>query len=196
MSSLTTFIQIILLVVAIGIGLTYLKPTFEDIQGIQDDIAVYENEIKNVAAVNAGLELLYQRVVKMDTQYKKSLYTYLPDEIDELSVLKDIITIAEMDDNLTIIGASPEALETEIEIEGHEDDLLVTGSFMIELYGPYDSIKQFLRRVEKNNYQLMVSDMTLQPSEVDSGSGLMEDIIQTEITFVAFALPVKINNRD
>lgn len=180
------FLQILFLVVAVGIGFTYLHPTFTEIQSIQDDIQYYKDEIAKVDSVNEQLRQLVSQLEAIPRDDRQALFTYMPDEIDALSVMKDISLIGEASElQIATIAMSDGSTENYLEkVEGKVSPEVT--SFQVDANGTYAELKQFLALLEQNSYQLMVSSLLITPENDEEVTS--EDVL-VSMTLTAFSLP-------
>ena len=159
-------IQIFTAGLAIGIVMTYIQPTLAKIRTHQDDIAKVEEESARISEVNQRLARLYAQVNEIPVSDKAALFTYLPDEVDDVQVLKDLFLMAEEAD--VLVGelayggpeqamASADGTATELQPAGH--------IFNLSFQGSYEQFKRILTRLEQNNYPLVVKELDVSPTE-------------------------------
>lgn len=159
-------IQVATAGVAIGIVMTYIQPTITTIRTQQDDIAKVREESERISEVNRRLASLYAQVNEISQRDKAALYTYLPDTVDDVRVLKDLNTMAEEAGvlvselsygGLEQVAATAVEGSTDVRPEGHLFNLTIQGS--------YEQFKQVLLRMERNNYPLVVQELSVSPTE-------------------------------
>jgi hypothetical protein len=165
MNGNSLIIQVITAAVAIGIVMTYIKPTMTLIRTHQDDIAQIRDEADRIAEVNRKLADLYAQVNNISQSDKAALYTYLPDAVDDVRVLKDIDAMAR--DAQVLIGdlayGGPEQV-----VVTEENSVRVKPAahlFTLSFQGSYEQFKEILGMIEKNNYPLAVKELTVTPTE-------------------------------
>lgn len=183
------FTQIAMIVVSVGILITYVQPTFGEISSIQDDIEVYEEERAKVSAVNQQLAQLVERLETVSAEEQRALLTYIPNEVDAIAVPRDLQFIAE---EAGVLYKQVSYLEVadglfsddQIEDEGFP----VPHAFSVEIEGTYSQIKDFLELLEQNNYPLEVHEMNVQV--IEGG------ILGVDLRIVTYShLQPKITNR-
>ena len=90
------FAQIIIILLAIGIAFFFIQPRFDEISSIQDDIVLYQEQIDNVSEVNENLAALVSRLTSIPAQDRVRLNTYLPDEIDQVGIVRDLFLMTRL----------------------------------------------------------------------------------------------------
>jgi hypothetical protein len=154
--------QFALLVISFGIFFTYTQPVIGEIKTIQDETFAYTDAVNKASEFNAKLSDLVSRMNSFRTSDVESLETYLPDEVDELTVLSDIETVARKNDVRIVSMAASKvdeaASEGEVNFEGEIIELpkISSRDFEVSLSAPYENIKQMLRDLEQNKYLLEV----------------------------------------
>ena len=157
--------QISLIIVAVALTLTYVKPMFVKISDVQDKIALYQEEKDKVSAVNQKLATLVQQVNAVSLEDHKRLLTYMPNSVDTIAVPRDIEAIAAEAGVLvrSITYGGPIAIPVA--------DGQVTSStpephaFLIEFESSYEQLKAVLTSFEQNHYPLEVSEMEVRKLE-------------------------------
>jgi Tfp pilus assembly protein PilO len=152
--------QIIVAAIAIGIVVTYIKPQLGEIKGRQDEIAQTREEVKKVADVNARLAELYAQLSAIPQRDKAALTTYLPDQVDEVQVLKDISLMAE-DARVELQQVSFSSEQSLAAVEGGQG--LHEWSFSLTIESSYEELKQLLAYFERNHYPFVISSMNISP---------------------------------
>jgi len=158
--------QISLIVVAVALTMTYIKPMFVKISAVQDKVSIYQSETEKVAAVNQTLDSLVRKVDSVSQEDQKRLLTYMPNEVDNIAVPRDIQAIAaeagvvvqsinyEGPMSMPNNTVGPNAVSA---IESH--------SFVVEMESSYDQLKQVLSYLEQNQYPLEVTEMEVRKKE-------------------------------
>lgn len=185
--------QIGMIVVAVGIFVTYVQPALNRVRVNQDEIAVMRTEREKVALVNNTLASLVARAENIEpTQYQK-LLTYLPREIDVVTVQRDVLAIAEEAGiELTDLsalkdknGVAPESVSSDPTLA-----TLQRHAFTVGFTDTYDNIKRFFTLVERNHYPLHVAELKF--ATLGQGSGEEANRVANElpvsITLETFAL--------
>lgn len=110
-------IQIILLITAVVIVFTVIKPKFEMISQSQAEAVAYKSALDNIGQYNGRLQALMNQASAISAEDLAALYRYLPEKIDAVEVGRDISNIA-TDNGLLLLDVSPkdaEAVETEVD---------------------------------------------------------------------------------
>jgi Tfp pilus assembly protein PilO len=156
-------IQVIMAGIAIGIVITYIQPTLGEISLRQDEIAQTKEELEEINNVNDRLETLYTQLTAIQSSDKAALFTYLPDTVDEVQVLKDISRMAE-DSGIVLNGLDYIGVD---EAEGSTGAFAqpFAHSFSASFVSTYEQMKNFLLRLEQNNYPLNIKALTSSPNE-------------------------------
>ena len=87
------FSQIIMVVVAVAIIITYVQPAFSEIGAVQDDISVYREEREKVKGVNTQLASLISQLESVSSDDRAKLGRYMPNEVDTIAVSRDLVLI-------------------------------------------------------------------------------------------------------
>lgn len=202
--------QVILIATSIAILLTYVKPAFGEIAIIQDDIIRYENTIVKAEELNNALRSLITAEQNISNSEKQKLNTYLPTEIDEVVIMRDMQNIFE-GTSVVVTGLSAQAAEASLMslagfVEGsgveREDEaaqpVLLYRDFQVSFNGTYEELKNLLARLEANAYPLEVVTLTFSSSgegadEPTRGpqqaADLPSDAMSYNLVVRAFALP-------
>ncbi|MEZ4195393.1 MAG: hypothetical protein R3B53_03325 [Candidatus Paceibacterota bacterium] len=155
---------------AIGIIVTYIQPTFTEIKNRQDEITQTKEELAKVNAVNQRLNLLYSSVNEIPQTDRLALATYIPDELDEVKVLRDLSIIS---GQARLLVTNLKYSKTGSRSSGQTDTTNATvplpkvHSFDLSFTSPYESLKEFLSLLEKNNYPLDITEASI--AQEDSG---------------------------
>lgn len=169
MSNFSLFTQIGMIVVAITIMFTFIKPTYANIQSIRDLTDTYKTEANKVKDVDDLLIKKASIVDGVSAADTAALKRYVPDAIDDIAIMKDIQAIftglAMPLLSLAANGGSASAVTVD-GVTGTGG--LVSHSFTLATKVSYDELKTLLKVVEVNNYLLQVDELSITPSE--SGS--------------------------
>lgn len=186
MTRLSLITQITMIVVAVTIAVMYIKPTVSHIRAVQDTTIQYNEEIKKVSAVNA---LLAQKKSVIDNNVSESdataLKRYIPNKIDSVAVMKDIVTICNQigitgidvryDGGGNDNGDGGGAEDADSEYRGMRKH-----TFTVTAPMTYAGMKKLLAALEVNDYLLQIDGLSAAPDE----SGLLA----VEITLATFSL--------
>ncbi len=82
------------IIIAIGLFVTYVRPTFADIRGVQDETAQYEQAIEKASELQSRINELKQKQSSISLAHLERLEALLPNRIDEVSVLIDLDMLA------------------------------------------------------------------------------------------------------
>jgi hypothetical protein len=174
------FTNLVLIALSVGIFLTYLKPTFELIGKDQDLIAQYRDELTKVKSVNARLDQLASAANQISNEDRDRMNTYLPNQIDTVSIQRDILLIAESV-GIDIggisapdsAGGSSAGTSAESSEAGRvERSLLVPHEVTVEFAASYSLLKSFLAALEQSNYPLHVSALNISTEATETGDRL------------------------
>ncbi len=176
------FSQIVLAVLAIGLAIVYIQPTFERIGAIQDAIAKHQTESANVVAINQKLADMINRVNNISASDQRALLTYLPDKVDYIAVSRDIYNISQMSGvEMTKITYNENQVTQTSDLDKTDQNLSVPHTFSASVTGSYDEIKAFLLALEQNNYPLEVRDLSITASEEKNLNASLEIVTYSSI---------------
>lgn len=152
--------QLALLVIAIAIVVTYIRPSFAEIQDIQSTAAAYQDTLDKANELNMQLNSLVQEAQSISAANLDALDVYLPNEIDDLTVMSDLKEIADR------AGVQVQSLATGEEsgakvVSAYSDpdmagSALAYRDYTIIVTGTYETFKSFLSLTEQNKYPLEV----------------------------------------
>ncbi len=199
-------IQITLLVVAIIIAFSVIKPKIEDISTDQNEVASYRTAIENIGRYNQRLQALINEANTLSAYDRAVLLRYLPEEVDATLVARDIANIVSQNRLLLldIVPNPPSIVTTEtpdpslanaaptapagVLVEGQNEipeGSLISQQFQVEVVGTYDQMKSMMRDFERNAYPLRLVEFQFGLEE--DGSGL----VQYSLLLETYALPTK-----
>jgi len=189
-------IQILLLVIAMVIAFSVIKPKIAAISADQSEVASYRAAIENIGRYNQQLQALINQANSLSAYDRSVLWRYLPEEIDATLVSSDIANIVSQN-RLLLLDIVPSELslvtaETEdpnmpgdvavapvdptgVVIEGEAGmpkGLLVSQQFQVEVVGTYEQMKAMMRDFERNAYPLKLVNFEFNLEE--EGSGLVQ----------------------
>lgn len=163
------FTQIALIIISVGIILTYITPTFENISTAQEQIAVYQDELGQVSAVNALLQTKLQQIDQVSDTDLNRLLTYIPDTIDVLAVMRDLENITNQSGarviDITDNGPLEETTESREQRRGSVDEGPYPYIFALTVEGTYNQVKELITLMENNEYPLEPRRVLLEVSE-------------------------------
>jgi hypothetical protein len=172
------FSQISMIVLAVGIGIFLIKPTFDDIQTMQDEITKFQEQRQTIDEVNAQLASLVARLESVSADDQRRLLTYIPDQIDTLAVPRKLQSMAQQT-GLIFQTVSYEEVNNELVTQAEKENntaFPVPHEFSLTVEGSYSQIKDFLSLLEQNDSPLEVRQLTI--SSVD-GNFLTSNITLT-----------------
>jgi len=165
------FSQIGMIILSVGIIITYIKPTFAEIKEIQDDIAVYERQFADVQSVNSDLSSKVARLESVTNNNRTKLSKYIPNEVDPIAVQRDLKLIAE-EAGVIYRGAGSEGTESNNRRRSsnsadsdEETNLPSPHNFTMTVEGTYPQIKRLFSLLERNEYPLEVRSMDISKLE-------------------------------
>ncbi len=191
-------LQIILLVTAVVIVFTVIKPKFDSIRQAQVEALSYQSAVDNIGQYNARLQQLTDQAGAISAEELAALYRYLPESVDAVAVGRDINNIADKNglllldvvpkDGVEIVVDAEAAPATDpavmdpamLPVEGtyaegqpsRKSSVLMSHAFAVEVIGTYDSMKSMLEDLERNDYPLRVVEFSFGVDE--EGSDLVE----------------------
>jgi len=166
MKSSGLFVQIGMIAISIGIILTYIKPTFDEIRLVQQNISTYQKQVADVSGVNDRLTDLISNLDLVTKDDRDRLTSYLPDEIDEISVTRDLLLITN-ESEATYINASGGGVGSpgRSTSQRGSENLPQAHNFELSVSGTYPQIKRLFELLEQNNYPLEVRGVELSSSD-------------------------------
>ncbi len=175
------FSQIIIILLAAGIAFSYIKPTFDDIGKMQDDITTFKTERQKVDNVNNKLSELIDRLNGVPEAEQRKLLTYIPDEVDEIAVPRVLQIIAKQSGvlftNVTYGGVDQKSMLSNQ--ENAASNYPVPHTLTVAVEGTYQQIKSMITMLEENEYPLEVSllDITV----------LKDSFLAADMTIVTYS---------
>lgn len=161
--------QITTIALAVAVVITYVKPTFESIGLMQDDIGTYQVERNKVIAVNSKLANLLSGVDSVTNEEKKRLSVYLPNSVDDIAVQRDLWYIVQGSgvyfNNLSYEGVSEQLSATNVPGSDSPNVKPLAHQFSLAVEGTYVQIKNLLSLLEQNEYPFEVREVSIQPIE-------------------------------
>jgi hypothetical protein len=157
-----------MVIISIAIIITYVQPKFADINKVQDDIGVYQQERTQVESVNAKLESLMARVDRVPVSDQLKLVTYMPEEIDNISVQRDLLFITQ-EAGVFYIGSKylDEGIDINSRSRNQSDAMSTPNKFGLSVEGTYGQVKNLFALMEQNEYPLEISNVEIRDSEGD-----------------------------
>ena len=157
------FTQIGVIIVSVGILLTYVRPEFAAIGATQDEIAVYQTERTKIDEVNNRLRSLQDQMRQVSPEDERRLNAYLPKTIDDLAVIRDLQFISERA-GVLFGGATYEGEQDFISPDLAESQVRyvpVAHAFSMSAQTSYPQLRELLRLIETNEYPLEIHELTV-----------------------------------
>lgn len=160
------FTQIGMVIISGAIIVTYVQPIFTEIGVKQKDIAVYQEKIKSVSAVNERLNSLSSRLNSVSMDDNRRLLTYMPDEIDSISIVRDLFLISNEAGVFYVDSQYEGEVESKRSSASSEDDQgPYKYSFTLSVEGTYNQLKELVNLLEQNNYPLEIHNLDIDQLE-------------------------------
>lgn len=157
--------QVAMIALSIGIAITYIMPTFDEIKILQDNIADNQTQILKVVDVNSSLASLVSQMDSVTNQERAKLNKYLPDTVDPVSISRDLLYISSQAGVLYNDSTSgAQAQRRSSASKDDEDDGTNTATahtFSLSVEGTYKSIKNLFNLLEANDYPLEIRSVNL-----------------------------------
>jgi hypothetical protein len=154
------FSQIALIILAILIIVSYVKPRMEEIKSIQDTIMVYRQEEQKVADVNQKLAKLKTKINNIPEEDKHKLLAYMPNQVDTIAVPRDIESIVTGEGailkSVKYLGMQKDPIG---EVVISQASAPVAHQFSVMTEGSYSQLKSVFASLERNAYPLEMSDL-------------------------------------
>ena len=188
-----TITQIILIILSVIIIMTYIRPKFDDISKTQGETDKFRTAVERATEFNQRLQSLISQIESFSGGDVRKLEKFMPDTIDEVVVMRDIVTIAEANSLIldaikaegNVEPANPTTIQGEAVSQTNVLTPLTSEQFLLTVTGTYVQFKKFLSDVERNAYPLEVVELSF-----ETGEGTL---IQFDVTFEAYALTSSIN---
>lgn len=149
--------QLVLIITALVVIFAFIKPSFEEIRMTQDDVLQYSDAVNKAAEFNARLQELVNVERSFSQQQMQALETFIPSEIDEGAVMRDIQTIfrqegVELDSLVAKAAVSPTQGVQFEQAEVPQDSQLSYQDFTVGFTASYDELRSVLQLLERNAY--------------------------------------------
>lgn len=175
-------IQILLLIVAVIIVMTVVKPKFAEIQYNQDEVVGYKSALQQASVYNTRFAELINKSRAIPVADRQALNTYMPLVINPTRVSRDIENIVQGNDLLLVELAADESGDVTVtnpdDFEGRssfvrvDPETTVTASgliaqrFTVNTIGTYSQLKDMLEDFEKNAYPLRLIKLDFKVEEL------------------------------
>ncbi len=159
--------QILAIGLAFAIAIFFVQPTLAEIGDLQDEIQLYSTERERVNDTNLALANLVAELEAVAVSDRERLAIYMPQLLDEVSVLRDIEIIAQNAgveyDTIEYVG---ELLDSSEEARlGAENTMPFVHEFTLAVEGSYSRLKDFMSLLEQNHYPLQLNTVTITARE-------------------------------
>lgn len=175
-------IQVLLLVVAVIIVVTVVRPKFAEIQFNQNEVVGYRSALAQAGGYNERVAVLLNEARSIPIPARQALNTYLPTEINATQVSRDIENILALN-NLFLVELAAEEMGDVTVTNPDESDRrsnfvrvdpetteivsgLIAQRFIVNAIGTYDQLKSSLQDFERNAYPLRLVELELQTQEL------------------------------
>jgi len=170
-----TLTPIFAFIIAIGLVLTYVRPTFQSVRDTQDETKEYESAIARAQELRTELQRKIDQKKSFTPSQLERLEAMIPDSADEVATILDIDTLARAH-NMSVSGiavAGSSASSDSSNMNVSPDDLAMGGvpaenttqstqeysskEISFTLAGTYEDLRAFIDALEKS---LVLYDVT------------------------------------
>ncbi len=135
------------------------------------------DELEEINNVNQRLDSLHTQLTSIPQSDKEALFRYLPDKVDEVQVLKDLTAMVR-DSRLLLSGLTYDGASSGKDKVAGATSQPFVHTFSLNFLSSYSQMKEFLLRLERNDYPLVVSSLSASPNE-----GGLIDVSLTLLTY-------------
>lgn len=168
MSKFSLFTQVLMIIIAVTIGIVYIKPTIASIRSTEETTAMYIAEANKVKEVDEMLEMKVRKVDSVPTADVTALNRYMPDSVDDVAVMKDISAVFTAL-KIPLSGLSVGGTAAPVDVkDGGLSSKLTSHTFTVSASMSYSELKKLLHALEINDYLLQVDSLRLAPTELGS----------------------------
>ncbi len=171
-----------MIIIAVAIVIMYIEPKISTIRETQDLISSYEVETQNVSQVNESLKAKISAIDAVTPEDMQALSRFIPTDIDEIAVLKDLGTIIESqsitDYDIAYKGNNID--QASGEEAPNEYGAVNEHYFSVGFEAKYSQLKSLLSQLEMNDYLLQVTNLKVADSA--------EDLVKVDVSLTAFTL--------
>jgi hypothetical protein len=162
------FTQIGMIIVAVAIIFTYVEPTFTKLAEVQDQIKLYQDKRAEVETVNWKLSNLVKQI-DISKDDGRRLAAYLPDEIDEISIMRDLLLITNQSgalySDVSYESQASQKSQSAKSTDNEQKIMPLAHNFSLSVEGTYSQIKNLLTLLEQNNYPLEIYGLDIAQTE-------------------------------
>jgi len=175
------FTQLVIGGLAVAILIVYVQPALARIGETQEDIEKFRVEFDKISKVNAKLASFVSTANSMSDDDQRAMLAYMPDtdDVDNVSVSRDIFTISQLADVHVSSINSSDSNRNQASNETENPLAPTKHTFSVSLDGSYTNIKYFLSLLEQNDYPLDVYNMSISSSD--------EENLSTELEIVTYS---------
>ncbi len=164
------------LIIAIGLGVTFVKPTFEEIRALQVEEADYVEAIATANDLRASLEEKKRIRDSYNPTDLERLHTMLPQETHEVALVLDLDALARRHRmSLAGIQVGAEGAQSAQRAQSPEsaaptdatDTPYTALDISFSLLGTYEDLRAFLESLEQSLVFFDVVDLTFGATEGD-----------------------------
>jgi len=161
----------ILIIISVLAFIFFIKPEYENITVLKNDISVYEGYINDSTTLQEVKDSLVSSYKSISQENKEKLNKLLPDEVNNIKFVLEIENLAS-DYNLSVKNVNFESIESSSEskngvsISKSDEENLSYGKFPIEftISGSYESFALFIKELETNLRLVDVEEVTFSSS--------------------------------
>lgn len=175
------------IVIAIGLAVTYVQPSFVAIKAMERETTEYENALKHASALQALIDEKLERRRSFDQVGLVRLSQLLPTEINEVETILTLdgmardhdmsladIEIAELPEEAMVDESMAEPLIDEMTGEpigvvssAGKQDAMTHMDFTFSVTGTYDQLKDFVADIERSLTLFEIMKLSFEESEGD-----------------------------
>ena len=181
MNKFSLFTQVGMIAVAVAIVIMYIKPTITQIRETQDLTTSYETESANVSAVNEKLKVKIAEIEAINPSDIAALTRFMPDTLDEISVLKDISAIVTAG-SVSIFEVSYKGVVAAVEsdaLNNPNGGEVISHNFSLSFNANYSQLKSVLALLETNAYVLQISNLKIAAND--------KGVLKVDMSLTAFS---------
>ena len=168
-----TVFSVVACVVAIGIFFFYTKPTYDSVQGTQEEIASYNAALDKAAELQKLKQELLSRYNAFSPEHIDRLQKLLPDHVDNVALILDFDSVAAR------YGLSLENVDVSTPASGAANQGVIGGSGMhsdsitmkFSTAGTYTNFKDFLHGIEASLRVVDLVSLSLLPQNASTPQG-------------------------
>lgn len=184
--------QVVLLGISFGLVFLYIQPRLETIRDVEAEVAQYQTAVANATQYNAELSRLVNQINALSQSDIQALERFLPQEIDPVTVARDIETIARQNNvivsSINVVDTTeeegqvrnvqrevvdiPQVGEPQRVVFDPRTDLQATDVEVVVI-APYEQFKPFIEALEANAYPIFVTSLELTEPDTEAVGNLL-----------------------